>query len=72
MARWGGTLQENRPHLRWSPLFYVEVQASLSERGSFGHLGAYDRQIVPARFVVCRHATAAEDKALFQDGSFAY
>ncbi len=54
------------------PLFYVEFQASLSERGSFGHLGAYDRQIVPTRFIACRHATAAEDKALFQDGSFAY
>ena len=56
----------NRPY----SLVYIEVHATLSDEGSFGHLGSYSRQITPTQFVVCREATAAETQALFADGSF--
>lgn len=49
------------------PLLFVEVRASLSGKGSFGHLGRYVREITPSEFLVCRPATPDEWKYLTKD-----
>ena len=46
------------------PVVYIEVLANLSDKGSFGHLGRYGREITPSEFVSCREATADEWKYL--------
>ena len=51
------------------PLLFVEVRASLSDRGSFGHLGRYIREISPREFLVCRKATPDEWKYLATDST---
>jgi hypothetical protein len=49
---------------RWRPVLFIEMRATLSDKGSFGHLGMYDRQITPSAFLVCRRATPEEWKSL--------
>lgn len=46
------------------PALFVEMRASLSEAGSFGHMGMYSREVTPLEFVVCRKATPDEWKYL--------
>ena len=51
------------------PVLFIQVRASLSEKGSFGHLGKYGREITPSEFLVCRKATPDEWKYLTKDSA---
>lgn len=47
-------------------LYYIEVRATLSGSGAFGHLGQYGHEISPTQFFICRDASAAERDAFFR------
>jgi hypothetical protein len=37
-----------------TPILYIEARGSLSTKGTFGHLGKYERELTPNEFLVCR------------------